>query len=46
MEKLKNLSLLNTTATGAMVTMETEWLIPIQLVKKHGSGQKNYFFTS
>jgi hypothetical protein len=45
--KLKNLSLLQTiVGTWAMLTEGTEWLIAIQLVGEHGSGQKNYFSTS
>jgi len=43
----KNLSSLQTTiSTCATATKGTEWLIAIQLVGEHGSGQKNYFSTS
>jgi hypothetical protein len=47
MGKLKYLSLLKATVgTWAMSTKGTEWIIAIQLVGGHGSGQKNYFFIS
>jgi hypothetical protein len=46
MGKLKNLSLLKTKiSTWATSAKGTEWLTAIQLIKEHGSGQKNYFFT-
>jgi hypothetical protein len=42
--KLKNLSLLQSaTGTWAMLTKGTEWLIAIQLVREHGSGQEIIF---
>jgi len=47
MGKFKNPSLLLTTISVWAKSREgTEWLIAIQLVREHVSGQKNYFFTS
>jgi hypothetical protein len=44
---IKKLSLLQTaTGTWGVLTKGTKWLIAIQLVRDHGSGQKHYFSTS